>query len=649
MQEAAEKTGKKKKAAGELPQGRVSSLWYWLKRLYRESPGFVWLYGLEAAFAIGISLLGVYLPSVLVADITGGGSLGVLAAHLAGLGGGLVCLYVASNYVEQTKKLKNKGIGYGYSLQAARASMEAPYSRIENARFQEEFWQEQRRFLWEDTYTTEFMGAFSKTVQALIGMVLYMGMLSGLSPWILLLVVAGTAVNYVVGICCNRWDAANRHKWMSLDNKTHYLAQELGDFQAAKDVRLYGMAPWLKGMYDRHLKQRIRYTVRMQANYFLESMAGGATRMIWEGAAYLYLIWLVCEGRLSAAEFVLYFGVITGFASWCGSIVAGMRQLHKSALYVEEHRRFLDRLAWKEGAGKLEEGKEAAAPGEGKDRAAEAVRQDLVLPPGRIPEIIFSHVTFRYEGEEQPVIRNLSLVLHPGENIALVGCNGAGKTTFVKLLCGFYDPTEGEILIDGVNRDRYTKSSWLKAFSGVFQEVGLFPLSLKENLVPQGQVQEELLDRCLEEADLKDAIGKLPEGLDSMLGKGVYESAVDFSGGETQKLMLARALYKQVPILVLDEPTAALDPLMESQLYEQYRHFSKERTTVFISHRLASTRFCDRILLLEEGRVAESGSHEELLGAGGRYASLFQLQGRYYRNREVGMDGGMEEEMGELV
>ena len=200
-----------------------------------------------------------------------------------------------------------------------------------------------------------------------------------------------------------------------------------------------------------------------------------------------------------------------------------------------------------------------------------------------------------------------------------------------------------------MNRDRYTKSSWLKAFSGVFQEVGLFPLSLKENLVPQGQVQEELLDRCLEEADLKDAIGKLPEGLDSMLGKGVYESAVDFSGGETQKLMLARALYKQVPILVLDEPTAALDPLMESQLYEQYRHFSKERTTVFISHRLASTRFCDRILLLEEGRVAESGSHEELLGAGGRYASLFQLQGRYYRNREVGMDGGMEEEMGELV
>ncbi len=113
--------------------------------------------------------------------------------------------------------------------------------------------------------------------------------------------------------------------------------------------------------------------------------------------------------------------------------------------------------------------------------------------------------------------------------------------------------------------------------------------------------------------------------------------------------MLARALYKQVPILVLDEPTAALDPLMESQLYEQYRHFSKDRTTVFISHRLASTRFCDRILLLEEGRVAESGSHEELLGAGGRYASLFQLQGRYYRNREVGMDGGMEEEMGELV
>ncbi len=645
----------------EIPYSQASNLWYWLRFLYRESPGFVWLYGLEVVFAIAISLLGVYLPSVLVADITEGRNLGMLAWHLAWLGGGLVCLYVASNYVEQTKKEKNKEIGYRRILQIARASMEAPYSRIENARFQGEFWQQLRRNMWEDTYTTGFMGAFSKTVQALIGMLLYVGMLSGLSPWILLLVMAGTAVNYIVGYRCNQWDAANRHKWMNLDRKTHYLAQELGDFQAAKDVRLYGMAPWLKEMYDRYLGQRVRYTVRMQANYFLESLTGGATRMVWEAAAYLYLIWLVCEGRLDAAGFVLYFGVITGFATWCGNIVGGMRQLHQNALYVGEDRRFMERLAREvhiENAEseKVESEKAGTCKGKGTREAGKAdeacalqSRQELVLPAGHLPEIAFVHVTFRYEGEKEPVIQDLDLVLHPGENIALVGCNGAGKTTFVKLLCGFYDPTEGEIRIDGVNRDRYTRSSWLRIFSGVFQEVGLFPLSLLENLVPEGQVQKELLDRCLEEADLQKVIEKLPDGLESMLGKGVYESAVDFSGGETQKLMLARALYKQAPLLVLDEPTAALDPLMESQLYEQYQQFSKDRTTVFISHRLASTRFCHRVLLMEHGRVIEAGSHEELLGAQGRYAELFQIQSRYYRWREVGMDGGEQEEVGDLI
>ena len=381
--------------------------------------------------------------------------------------------------------------------------------------------------------------------------------------------------------------------------------------------------------------------------------------MVWEGAAYLYLIYLVCEGRLDAAGFVLYIGVVRGFAGWCGSIVQAIRQLHEKASYVEEQRHFFDKL----------------------QRGREKEKEGLVLAAGHVPEISFEHVTFRYDGSQTPVLKDLNLTLKPGENLALVGLNGAGKTTFIKLLCGFYDPTEGKILIDGVDRSRYSKDSWLKYFSGVFQDAELFPMSLEENLAlgtapdsGEGSGEEKAagrkagaepkqhnaqrrqeqhndqenhgthMDACLKMADLEDKIKKLPQGLKTMFGKESYEDAADFSGGEMQKLMLARALYKEAPLLVLDEPTAALDPLMESELYQKYRRFSEHRTTVFISHRLASTRFCDRILLMEDGGVAESGTHEELLERDGKYAWMFRLQSKYYQKKEAQKEAGLEGE-----
>lgn len=617
--------GKKKEGGGgakAAKHGMLENLLYWMKELYRESPGFVWLGLLDIGVPMGVSLLGVYLPSVLVADITRGGTLGEILADLAVLGGGLVCLCLMDNWLERTMAIVGFRIGHRQVLQLAGLSLETNYDNIERSDFPTEFWRLVDRHMWEVGYTTQFLRAFNATATAIIGMVLYTGMLSGLSPWILLLVIAGTALNYFVKIWCNKWDAANRHKWLDLDYKMYYLSRSTSTYEASKDVHLYWMPPWLRRLFSRELKQRLRYTVRQQGNYFLSGAVDGFSQMIWEGAAYLYLIYLVCEGSLDAAGFVLYFGITTGFASWCNSIVRGMRELHEKASYVGERRSFIDKLR----------------------RGEEKGKEDLVLEQGHVPEISFVHVTFRYEGAEAPVIRDLNLTLRPGENVALVGQNGAGKTTFIKLLCGFYDPTEGEIRIDGINRSRYSKSSWLKCFSGVFQDAEMFPLSLAENLSMGENVGRERMKECLEMASLDTKVGKLPQGLETLFGKESNEEAVDFSGGEVQKLMLARALCKQAPLLVLDEPTAALDPLMESELYEQYRRFSENKTTVFISHRLASTRFCDRILLMEDGRVAESGTHQELLGRNGKYAWMFRLQSKYYQKKEARRQAGLEDE-----
>lgn len=605
------------------------NLLYWLKTICRESPGLVWLYGLVVAVSVGISLLGVYMPSVLVADITRGDGVEKILLDMAFLGGGLVLLYLFSCWAEQTKPLLSSRMECRQALRLARLSLDTNYDNIERADFPTDYWTLLSRHLWEGEYSSKFLEGFASSAAAVLGMILYVGMLSGLSLWILLLVIGGTAVNYAVGIRCNKWDAANRHKWMTLDYKMAYLSRSTSTYEASKDVHIYWMPPWLRKKFDSELKQRLKCTARMQANYFLEAAAGGLTQMIWEGAAYLYLIYLVCEGRLDAAGFVLYFGIITGFAAWCGSIVSGMRALHKSASFVEEERRFLECL----------------------ERGMDEEKEELVMPEGHVPEIAFENVTFRYAGADAPTIKNLTLTLKPGENIALVGLNGAGKTTFIKLLCGFYDPTEGRILVDGVDRSRYGKKSWLRYFSGVFQDAELLPLSLRENLTLGEAAEEGRIQESLRMADLEEKVQKLgkklSDGMDVMFGKGSYEDAVDLSGGEKQKLMLARALCKRAPLLVLDEPTAALDPIVESQLYDRYRRFSEGRTTVFISHRLASTRFCDRILLMEQGEAVETGTHQELLAEGGKYAWMFDVQSKYYQKKEAQKEAGLEgEEVG---
>lgn len=595
----------------------MNNLFYGLRRLYRFSPIFVWIYFLGIPLSIGISLLGVYMPSVLVADITAGAQISTVLYHLGLLGGGLVFLYGFQSWIMNTQSLMGLKMCYEGSLRLAREAMNADYDKIENADFETEIWQLNDLHLWSGTYSTGFMQSFIDAATAVIGMILYTGMLSGLSVWLILLVIAGAILNFCVGVHCNKWDVAHRRSLWDLDRKLSYLCNTVSSYEVSKDVHLYNMPQWLNRLFLREVKARLRGTVKQQANYYLQGATEAFSQMICEGAAYLYLIYCVCQGRLNAADFVLYFGVLTAFSAWCNSIVNAVKKLHENALYIEQDRKFSDRLK--------------AAP--------EDEKEELIIPEGHIPEISFVNVTFHYRGSEEPVIKNLNLTLKPGENLALVGLNGAGKTTFIKLLCGFYDPTEGEILIDGINRDRYRRSSWLNAFSGVFQDTSLLPLSLQENLVLDGNVDIQKLQDALRSADIEDRVHKLPEGMHTMLGRGVYEGAVEFSGGEEQRLMLARALYKQTPLLVLDEPTAALDPLTESELYESYHQFSEHKTTVFISHRLASTRFCDRILLMENGEVVETGTHEELLQRGEKYAWMFRLQSKYYQQQEAGLEG----------
>lgn len=245
-------------------------------------------------------------------------------------------------------------------------------------------------------------------------------------------------------------------------------------------------------------------------------------------------------------------------------------------------------------------------------------------------EIEFRNVSFAYPGSRNDVLHHVNLKFKVGEKLALVGRNGAGKTTIVKLLCRLYEPTEGEILLNGINIDKYDYSEYTSIFAPVFQDFEIFSLSVKDNVAASLDQNKERIWQALDAVNMKERIMKMQNGLDTLLYHSNGEG-VDISGGEAQKLAIARAWYKDAPFIILDEPTAALDPISEAEVYENFNQLIQGKTAIYISHRMSSCKFCDHIIVLQNGEITEEGSHEELLKENGEYAALFHAQAAYYQ------------------
>ena len=266
------------------------------------------------------------------------------------------------------------------------------------------------------------------------------------------------------------------------------------------------------------------------------------------------------------------------------------------------------------------------------------------LPKTDTYEFKFENVSFRYPKAEKCALKNLNITLTAGKRLAVVGLNGAGKSTFIKLLLRLYEPTEGRILLNGVDIRSYSRADYYSIFSAVFQDVNIFAYPLSENVsmdTPENTDRKKA-EQSLRDAGLGDKLESLSKGVDTELLKVIYDDGIDLSGGEKQKLALARALYKDAPVVVLDEPTAALDALAEASLYENFDKLIGGKTAVYISHRLSSTGFCDAVAMFKDGEMIEYGTHQSLLNAGGAYAEMFRVQAQYYV--EGGAENGEENE-----
>lgn len=390
--------------------------------------------------------------------------------------------------------------------------------------------------------------------------------------------------------------------------RIHYMERTTQDFDYAKDVRLFGMKDWLSDKQHEILGEKQERMMRSRNLWIYNSTFAHGMTLISTAVVYGVLIYSFLGGGISIGDFTLYIGFATTFTSAMTGLLNSMGGYKQCSLQVDNFRSYMD----------LEPDDES----------------DCIPVPESDKYIFeFKNVSFKYSGQENYALKNLNLTLESGKRLAVVGLNGAGKTTFIKLLLRLYDVTEGEILLNGTDIRRFKRNEYYRLFSPVFQNVEIFAFPMNENVSmdrPE-DTDKKRAEECLVKAGMAEKLASLEKGSDTELLKVIYDDGVDLSGGEKQKLALARALYKDAPVIVLDEPTAALDALAEYNLYKSFDEIIGDKSAVYISHRLSSTRFCDSIAMFKAGEMVEYGTHDELLAKKGAYAEMFEIQAQYYK------------------
>lgn len=454
----------------------------------------------------------------------------------------------------------------------------------------------------------------SKLAVSLVGFII----MGTLHPLILVVLCVTAACCFVKSDKVNEY--TKKTVWDVLApwwRKNDYMLNVSTEFKAAKDIRMFNLSDWLLEKMKVLNEYRYNMQKKNERNWFFSGIFDNVMWAVSQISIYAFIINTVIKGNVTIANAFLYVTTAEVFYSSLSSVLSNISTLRQRNREVNDFRSFLDF----EGGDLEDEG--------------------IPVPKSNQYEFVFDHVSFSYPKAEKYALKDLCLTFKPGERLAVVGLNGAGKTTFIKLLLRLYEPSSGSVLLNGVDIRSFQKRSYYHLFAPLFQEVELFAFPLAENISMNTPENTDVAraEECLNMAGFGDKLKELPKGVHSEVLKIIDEEGLDFSGGERQKLALARALYKDAPIIVLDEPTAALDALAEYELYQNFDRMIGDKSAIYISHRLSSTRFCDHIAMFMDGEMVEYGTHESLLQTNGPYSKMFELQAQYYTEEGGENDG----------
>ena len=553
-----------------------------------------------------LPFLGMLLPKYIIEELTGGKDRMILVLLTAALVGGTFLMKSLLLLLQEYRRVSEDQIARALELAMAKKAMSVKYACTET---EEALSARQKAETGMSWYSGGIRGMSECLVKIGTGICVIFGVIFlviRISPLLLLLSLIAVLVNAVCTSGINRASQEVFEKTPAINKFYSYIYTKINGREYAKELRLYDAGKLVAQKAIQNAKDLNRMDNACAKKQFGWGTIGSIASAAGYGISYAYLGMLALRGRIDVAEFVMCITALEVFTNDCLiAVITNVQQLIMKCNFMGAFIEYMQ----------LEDTQEEAAA-QPEEEAFDGIE--------------FKHVSFRYPGCEAYVLKDINLKIGRGESISLVGKNGSGKSTLVKLLCRLYDVTEGSIELCGRDIKEYSYEAYRRLLAVVFQDFKLFGYSLDENIRLGNTAKTDPPGEAYELSGITDWVGKLQKKGDTILSKEFDEAGVEPSGGQAQKLAIARAVYRDAPVVILDEPTAALDPVAEYEIYRQFNELIRNKTAVYISHRLSSCRFCDRIVVLQDHRIREAGSHEELLKEQGIYAQMYRSQAKWY-------------------
>lgn len=592
-----------------MKKSQLNNLLYILKKTWKYERRIIYSIIIQVILGVVVPIAGVFLPALVVGSISSGLNYNMLAAMFSIL----ICLLVIntlSTYLSnmyETYLLNNK-IGFLSAL--FRKKMKLDYSYIESPEGQTAYENAFMSILNDYSGVSGMLTVIGPLFSSIIGICINIGVMARLNILVVSVLVCTSVIHIFIAFLIRTRQGKLQKPIADNARKLNYLFDYTSGQRGAREIRIFDMYSWMKATIENVIKDRVNLAKKGAGYKFYLSVADCVILALRDAVAYIVATAAILRGEIEVWELIMYLGTITCASAFFSSLTGNLALLGQRSVEIDIIRDFLDKES--------NEGGKEFLPDEDKGLTIE-----------------LKDVSFRFREEDEYTLKHINLKIDTREKIALVGENGAGKSTLVKLICGLYRPTEGKILVNGTDLNELNLSSYQRQIATAFQDTYLLPMTLGENIAfGEGESVENEISQCIKLTGLDSENWEQDRHLTKMLDS----SGLVPSGGQMQKIILARVafklLFRGASLMILDEPTSAMDAIAEKEFYDKYLSLAKEKSCILVSHRMKSTNECDRIIVMSNGIIAETGSHSELMEANGIYRKMYDLQSSYYKYEE---------------